>query len=103
MQFQRGYGVYFDGHSGTPLASQMLNQLKLCWSLGYFYFDFAGGPGRKTNTVGSHVISFVSPSDTQETFFIQFEVLRGGKLPQSESELGRRGFFLVFQLLVVSC
>lgn len=64
--------------SGTPLASQMLNQLKLCGSLGYFYFDFAGGPGRKTNTMGSHVISFVSPSDTQETFFIQFEVLRGG-------------------------
>lgn len=54
--------------SGTPLASQMLKQLKYVGAWGIFTLTLLGPhPGRKTNTMGILIISFVSPSGAQET------------------------------------
>lgn len=54
--------------SGTPLASQMLKQLKYVGAWGIFTLTLPGPPpGRKTNTMGIPIISFVSPSGAQET------------------------------------
>lgn len=80
--------------SGTPLASQMLKQLKYVGAGGIFTLTLPGPrPGRKTNTMGIPIISFVSPSGAQET------VESYGAAPIRKS-IRSAQLFLLFQQLV---